>query len=339
MVIKNKRGFEFSFSWLFALLVGAVILFLAIYATIQLISSIRLQTETEQGRQLSTLLLPVQTNLEAGKAPIISVSQETKIFNQCIYNTGSFGQQKISISLKSGIGEEWQKKPGVASTFYDRYLFSNSTSHGNDEFYILSKPFKLPFKIADIIILWSDREEYCFVNSSMPSAIQSELRNLNLKNLIFKENYNGCPVDSNIVCFSTSDRCREKDIQVYINLPLKVSKNGKTVYYEELESSDKYALLYAAIFSTPEIYECQIKRLMLKASELAGLYNLKSQYLTDMSTSGSGCSSGNIQSPLINFQARASQIAKSGSSENLGEIIRLADEIHEKNIALRCKLY
>jgi len=49
-----------------------------------------------------------------------------------------------------------------------------------------------------------------------------------------------------------------------------------------IDNEDKYALLYAAIFSDPITYNCQVKRLMKRAGELARLYEQKSEFLSQV---------------------------------------------------------
>ena len=166
MKIKNKKGFEFSFGWIFGILVGAFILFLAIYAAANLVNVMRFQGETELGKTLGTLLYPIETNLEEAKFAQINVPQETRIFNVCKEPLPSsvFGAQKLRAAVKSGIGEEWQKDPAVESTFYNKYIFSANMSQGGKQFYVLSKPLEFPFKIADVMMLWSDKEKYCFIS-------------------------------------------------------------------------------------------------------------------------------------------------------------------------------
>ena len=53
---------------------------------------------------------------------------------------------------------------------------------------------------------------------------------------------------------------------------LYVEKEGKTLYYEG-------PLIYAALFSTPEVYECNVKRLMLRLASLCSIYRDKIKIL------------------------------------------------------------
>src|SRR3989344_1332295 len=147
----NRRGFEFSFGWLFAIIVGAVIIFLAIYATTNLIKTEREIQDTELGKQLGIILNPIETALETGKASKISFPLETRLYNDCSLQ-GTFGSQKISTATKSGIGEKWLA-PGEASTFRNKYLFSDKIVEDKN-YIVFSKPLEIPFKIANLIYIW-----------------------------------------------------------------------------------------------------------------------------------------------------------------------------------------
>src|SRR3989338_153867 len=145
-----KKGYEFSFAWIFAILTGATIIFLAIYFATQISSLKRVEQQTEVGKEIGILLNPVETNLEQAKFVMITLRTETKIYNKCNSGIGNFGSQELSAKIKSGLGEEWTNDPGVASSFYNKYLFSNDEIYGKKIFYVLAKPFKFPFKPADL---------------------------------------------------------------------------------------------------------------------------------------------------------------------------------------------
>ena len=97
----NKKGIEFTFSWIFAIIAGATILVSAIYLTTRFIDSGRTEGDTFIAGELANLLNPVETNLEDVKYSVIDFSQDAKIYNDCSAE-GVFGVQKISTSSKSG---------------------------------------------------------------------------------------------------------------------------------------------------------------------------------------------------------------------------------------------
>lgn len=317
-MMKNKKAFEFSFSWLFAIIVGAVIIFLAVYAANKFIETEKVKQDTELGKELGTILLPIETGLETGKTSKISFPFETRIYNDCIPSS-TFGVQKISTATKSGIGEAWEK-PALPSTFYNKYLFSEKIVEGKD-YFVFSKPFEMPFKIASLIYLWPKNQQFCFV--APPNQIQEEITSLQLEE-VFIDN---CPSKAKKICFIGSG-C-DIDITLIgtsgeIRGSLKKKYSNK-VYFETT------ALLYGAIFADPEIYECQVQRLMKRASELSLIYYAKSALL-----SPKGCSS-NLESSLASY---ANQTFSMNNSINLiSYISQDADSLRRRNNDLDCKLF
>jgi len=303
----NKRGFEFSFAWLFAVVVGAVIIFLAIYAATNLIETNRYETDTRIAAQLESVLSPVGTNLEESKYVKIVFPDETRIFNRCS-NVGTFGNQLISTSVRSGLGKEWMA-PGAEIESKDKYVFSESIVQ-TKEANVFVKSFNLPYKVSDLIIIYSG--EYCFVNP--PGYVEDEILGLNLPGINITDNLADCKKDTKRVCFSSFDR----------NCDLLVEE-------EEVEGLYYFDdLIYPAIFSEKEVYECQLRRLMKRTAELAELYAKKSEFL-----SAQGCSS-NLESELAIY---SNLLKDYEGSQNLGFIEQKSKEIEDINERLICKLF
>lgn len=330
----NKRGYEFSFVWIFAVIVGAFIIALAIFAANKLIDTQRLGTESGRGKQIGILLNPVETNLEQTRITKITVSDATRIFNKCS-SSGIFGAQEISTSIKSGIGEEWRAQEGVASSFHNKYLFSSSVVEGEEEFYLLSKPFQFPFKVADFIILWSDKENYCFVKPF--DEIEAELTSLKPENIVVESNIANCLPESIKVCFSVRNAECSLEVSQSGDIGRVYNKEtGKTFYYvTSFNDDNKFPMLYAAIFSSDLVnYDCQISRTMHRAAELAKVYNSKSAYLTQK-----GCGSL-IQSDLSVYQNKVQSISTSEALAN-PDILDSAKNVGDKNdkLASSCRLF
>ncbi len=344
--MKNKKAFEFSFGWLFAILVGAFILFLAIFAVSRFIKTGEFETGTVSAKQIGILFTPVETGIEQAKLEVISVRKETKIFNDCVSPTRfePFGSQKISANVQLGIGSE-NSIEGAQSTFRNKYLFSSKESNAKKEFYLFSMPFYFPFKLADLIILFGDKEKYCFIFDRSPIGterkLKMEIEKLNPKNVFnaSSANFNeACPQESKIVCFSGScDRAAEiaSDIIISPNSgAVEHKRERKIIYYtESSERENEIPLLFAAIFSNPDIYECQLKRIIKgRAVQLAELYEAKSDYLT-----AKGCSSAPVlPSSLQSYKTAASSFEK---SQDLLNIKTFTQSLEEKNALLNCRLF
>jgi hypothetical protein len=205
---------------------------------------------------------------------------------------------------------------------YSKYIFSESVVEGK-EINVLSKPFEMPFKIANILVLWAG--DYCFISPT--KEIEDEITDLNLRNINITDAIYMCPKGSRKVCFYSE--LPECDVFVSPFADSKTGavtrKNERTVYYQG-------GLIYGAIFSNSEIYECQVKRLMMRASELALLYNAKSESVAARS---SGCSS-DLQADLESYAAACRAVKK---SESLQEINMKAMMMKDKNERMSCKLW
>ena len=307
----EKNGFlQISFPWLFALIVGAIILFLAIYASTKIVNTGQTGLDAETAKKIGVLLNPLETGFETGKTTSIELPTETRIYNRC-NNDGNFGRQIIKLSQKSF--NKWSDT-GIDVGFSNKYIFSEDYVEGKS-FLIFSKPFSFPFKVSDLIYMTSKDKSYCF--SDAPDSIEREISNLNQGNLIV----GNCSSSSIKVCFNSGEDC---NIDVnYENGILR--KNGETFnFYGD-------ALMYAAIFSDKDVYECQLKRVMQRGEQLSLIYEEKSQFV-----SRNGCSSNSNQD-LLELRNLESGFS---SSDNLNsQIINLAENVGAKNEVSECKLW
>jgi hypothetical protein len=309
----KKGALEISFGWLFALIAGAIIIFFAIYFSSRLISSENEVTSAETGTEIGTLLNPLETGFESAQTTSISIPAETRIHNTCD-ETGTFGKQIIQLDQKN-FGK-WAKTDTYV-VFRNKYIFSGEEIEGK-HFYIFSKPFSFPFKIADLIYISSSNERYCFINA--PEEVEKEINSLNQSNLITKN----CSSRDIKVCFG-GNSC-QINVNYYSG---SVEKGGKIVYFAGV-GEDSRALMYAAIFSNPEVYECQLKRLMLRVKELSLIYLDKSILVEEK-----GCEN-NIREDLAGLAGLADSF---GSSAELELIKVRADDVANKNEVGICILW
>ncbi len=309
---KRKGGYlEISFGWLFAIIAGATILFLAIYFSTRLINIERTSTGVETTKEIGILTNPLETGFESAKTISFTLPTETRIYNRCDNYSGIFGEQKISLSEKSF--NQW-KETGMDISFESKYFFSEDEVEGKT-FYVFSKQFEFPFKIADLIYMTSSMNTYCFISS--PEEVEQEISNLNQENLkvVGEEE---CPQESITICFDSGD-C---DVNVKEDY---VRKDNKRLYF-----ADNIALMYAAIFSSPEVYECQLNRLMKRTSEIASLYNDKGEMILDR-----GCDF-DFETELLSFSSSAKNTA---SSSSLDEMKIQADNLDNLNKMSECLLW
>ncbi len=308
--MKNKGALQISFAWLFAIIVGAVILFLAIFSTTKLIKTEQITQDAKTGKEIGVLLNPLETGFETGKTTSLTLPVETRAYNKCS-NDGIFGRQIIQISQKSF--NKWTKTD-IDIGFSNKYIFSEEYVEGK-KFYIFSKPFEFPFKISDLIYVTSSIKEYCFINP--PEEIKDEISKLKQDNFLLENCSNSEKIVK--VCFTNSPNC-----DINVNYPMKyVEKKQGKMYFEE------DALMYAAIFADKEIYECQLKRLMKRAGHLALLYNDKANFISQIE-----CHSN------LNLIGLSNSVDDIENSANLKSINYLVEEIKEKNEEnVLCKLW
>lgn len=317
---KQKRGIALSFNWMFAIIAGIVILFLAIYATAKIIGVGEYKIYTETAAKLTGLLDPMGTGLASGKSAQINFKKETRTYYGCS-DSGIFGKNTIAFSEQT-FGNKFGEKGGEINT--KKYVFAEQVVEGR-QLNLFSKPFFMPFKIDDIIVISGGG--YCFVDA--PNEIKEEVLGLGIENIYFSDNLNNCTGIK--VCFDFNAGC---DISVYgmcegYNCESrydygKIFRGSRVLYYTD-------SLLYAAIVSSPEIYECNLKRLMKRFVELSDVYLDKIKIIELK-----GCSS-NIGADLINMKGLARELE---TSEDLFVLSQQADIVDAKNTATGvCRLY
>ncbi len=248
-----KRG-EFGFVWLFAIIAGVAILLLAIYAAVQMGGTMRVATDASITKQITSLTDPLEAGFTAATRGELNFNQPTIIRLEC--TDIGFGESIISANSKSEIGEDYSHFV-VSTHINDKYFFGSGLGEG-ETFYILSKSFNFPYKIADFLILIPDKRNYCF--NDAPRNIKDELEALKIP-IVFFENCSD--LDMIQVCFgkencdiSVIGRC-EGCRDIYSKGI--VRKRGRNFYYAD-------NLLYPAIFSDKPIYDCNVKRLLYKGS-------------------------------------------------------------------------
>lgn len=310
--MSGKKGFQISFAWLFAIIVGVFILFLAIFGVTRLINLGQYEISTETEKKIGVLLNPLEIRFETGKTTLLNLGRETRIYSQCD-DYSLFGRQIISISQES-FGR-WPE-PAQGVSFKNKYIFSEKIAEGKN-FYIFAKPFEFPFKVTDLIYLTSASDEYCFI--SAPTHIKNELEALNQGNILLDDCSDS---DESIkVCFNSGD-C---DIEV------DYSRNRVKKQQTELYFTDD-SLMYAAIFADKDIYECQLKRIMQRTSQLSLLYRDKANLVSKQ-----GCSS-NLNPKLSELSSIANNFETSEDFKN-DYIINLVKDIQEENKDSMCRLW
>lgn len=331
----DKRGIEIPFSWLFAMVAGAVIIIIALMATSKIVNQGQQTTYSETAQQLGNLLNPVVNGLgSSAYGKKIDLLKQTRIYSYC-YETSDksplFGRQTLAIAEESGYYKKWNNV-GINVSRYNKFIFSKNIEEGK-RLYIFAKPFYSGFRVDDIILLTA--EKYCFAGA--PADMEESISALKLGNINFTTTVDLCPrAATTTVCFgsTTSAKCNisvigdcmddscEGELGAYERGY--VMKNGKSMPYFG-------NLIYAAIASSPEIYSCNLNRLGSKISELAKVYKDKIDIVKIK-----GCDS--LLEPYLDQLISTSSRIKTNPS-SIYEIRLIGKQMDDENTRAICKLY
>ena len=310
-----KRA-QFNFVWIFAILAGGAILALAIFGAVRTGNTMRFASDTEIGKSISIITDPLQAGFAEGSVGKISFQSETRINNICF--SGGFGKNDISVATRSNVGEDWNLAGG-ATSIHNKYIFSGEKIEGLD-YYVFSKPFDFPYKVSDLIFLLS--EDYCFLNA--PDEVKNEILGLGIKNI----EIDNCSGVGEKVCFGGGLDC---DIFVYGLCESgcdSVYDYGKVVTSEG-EMMYVGSLLYGAILSDMGIYECNVERLMFRASKIADIFSEKVNLM-----GARGCDS-NLMGDLIVWSA----LLENASAGDLVSLESMAEDLERMNDGEVCGVW
>ncbi|MCS7134522.1 MAG: hypothetical protein NZ889_01540 [Candidatus Pacearchaeota archaeon] len=245
----NKKGIEFA--WIFAIIIGSLILFLAFYF---ISSQLFLKEKAETGEKahsLDILLNPFSFlgAIGAVTAKSIELGRAVNLTFECYYEE-NFGKNVIIIDS------------GIPRSVYDKYIFAEDFKEKKIQ--VISKPLKMPWRIADLVYVFPSRTEYCFIN--FPTKLREELRMLNVSNIKLSDNIRNCKEDSIKVCFELeNEKCN-----VTISGE-EIKKNRETMYF-----AGNDALMLAAIFSkNKNYYNCNLKRIFARLKTQVEVYKEK----------------------------------------------------------------
>jgi len=319
MKVIYSRG-QFNFTWLFAIIVGSMIFFLAIFAALQFGNSQRTAVDSSVAKELNILTNPLQVGFGEASYGSIIFNKETKIFNTCFEPAQDFGRNELSVATRSNIGEEFNT-PGISTKTPNKYIFSEERVIG-ETYYILSKPFFLPYKISDLLFMSS--KNYCFRDT--PDEIKDELERLNVPNIFLE----GCSTDDSVqVCFGEGANCDMKVFGTCSDSTCddlfetgKVLKDGESLDYSG-------NLLYGAIFSDKDLYECEVKRLLYRSQKVTEIFIKKIDLMGSR-----GCNS-NLKSYLLIFANNL----EGASMEDLAALYSFGRDIDTINDKEHCSVW
>lgn len=305
----NSRGVEFGFSWLFVLLVGAAILFIAIFAVQRLVKTADIQQSSELAANFDSLLSPLETSVETSAYHTFTLNQPVRFVFDCDAS-GSLGTDSFTLQTRAGNG--WTRA-GVPARSSTRYVFSNDSLEGT-HVHTFAAPFTFPYKVGDVFFLYT--EQYCLVDA--PETVRSFVDQLGTNSFNLSDSKQHCSPTAVSVCFNRGD-C-DITVRTSDGIQGSVTKNRQTVEYYD-------TLLYGALVASPERYICEVARLRKRAAGLATLYMNKASLLAR-----EGCST-NLEADLLYFSTQLE------SSASFSTVQSLAEELEVRNEQLICPLF
>jgi hypothetical protein len=259
-----KRA-QFNFVWLFAILAGVAILILAIYGVTKLSQTSEYEVNTILAQQFNNLIDPLATGFSETSTGYIDLNREVKIENYC--TNESFGTNRITIFTRSSTDEKWTTT-GLDAIAKNKYIFSSLEP--SRTLNITSIGFNLPFKITDLTLITT--KNYCLQNA--PEEIKSLVSAGAIKNFKVEP----CEEDDITVCFDRVG-C---DIHVRgdcIGAHCETGYETGIVTKEDSHLSFVGSLLFAAIIADKDTYECNVQRIIYRASTLYQTIHKKAELM------------------------------------------------------------
>ena len=319
---KNKKAEIPAFGWIFAMIIGAVILFIAIFVVVRVTSTQKYKTNTELAAKLDSVLNPFASvgSIGAIFTDTITLPSKTQINLVCEPSfladddsTNDLGAISLIISSEDELLNSIVKEAEAGQhKSYNKYIFGNSSMVGK-ELAIMSRPLELPFRVDDVIYITT--KKYCFENT--PDVIKQDIsleineqRNPIFDNTKFYDidkPETKCSTDEIRVCFGS---CSMKSG----NILVKDNSNGNydigtvTIQGQSQNQGKPFVtlpLMYAAIFSDDMNYYCNLKRLMSKTAILADIYVKKSDILSGQRS----CAVQSVRTNLLTLKSQAEKIA------------------------------
>ena len=304
--MKTNKAQGMQFAWIFALIIGAAILFLAVFFSGKLLQTGTYQTEAELSKSLDVLLNPFASvsQAEVTLSKPVSLPEVTQVNFSC---SSSQDSETMSILLKKG-------ETPFQNVIKNKYIFSEDFN--TKDLWIFGKPFNAAWKVDDLIFVVS--RNYCFINPD--DKIGKELGELNASLIQVVSDSGKCKTDSMKVCFSGI-------CDIYVNSEANYvrTKSGNILNFID------EATMYAAVFGS-RMYDCNIERLMRRLSLQADIFIAKADLLAKR-----GCYEINAVKPELEGLKAAAESTKPIATK-LAAIKDYASRIESKN-PISCPLY
>lgn len=295
-MLQNKKAQQYA--WIFSIIIGAIIIFLALFSAGRYTEISTIKEQSSLVREFDLLLNPFAS---IGSIATMTLSKSIKMpedVQMMFICNADLNFNEVNLRTKSrGDWDDWLEK---GFRVRDKYIFSEDLE--GREFWLFAKPFEMPWRVDDLIYITD--KSYCFEDA--PDSIQREVQALKTEVISLKED--GCIPGSIEVCFGS------RNCEINVNYQLEtVKKDGKTLLF----SDD--ALMYAAIFSDSELYNCNFNRLIKRIRTQVDINLEKAKILE-----GKGCNTRSLQSSLASM-------AGAFEGRLIGNFKSIAEEVDKRN--------
>ncbi|MEM4640917.1 MAG: hypothetical protein QXW65_00095 [Candidatus Pacearchaeota archaeon] len=304
----NKKAIEFA--WIFSIIIGAIVLFLAFYFVGSQIFLKEKTEATERAHSLDILFNPFAYlgAMGAVTAKPIELQKTASLEFDCFAE--GLGSNVIMVDS------------GLPRSVYDKYIFAENFRAKKIQ--TISKAFSMPWRVADLIFVFPSTKEYCFVRA--PQKLKQELELLNITNIKLENSIENCEENATKVCFSRLESCEIKVNGLEADYSKGyVEKQNKKLYF----AGDDYALMLGAIFSSKELYDCNVKRIASRLEAQIEVYEEKRRMMAQRCTS---------MINLERLEQKASRLLANVNEENMNALYDAAKEIENLN-SYDCPLF
>lgn len=255
-----------------------------------------------------------------------------------------FGCREIPISPTEKRYEERLRvgKGQVADKRIINFVYGDFSEEKTKKLYVFSKPFEMPFRVADLIYAFGEDEKYCFVYDTQSNEIVNEIIG-DIRNIfgddIWNSNFGAmnimnignCPNNARRISFSPSST---GDVRIMDDSGGNFNY-GRVIFYEGGIAKESkfigFPMIEAAIFSDHEVYaSCNFDRLMKKIDKVAELYKVKADTLKITQV----CSYETLKTDLIAIQSAAG--SSDSNPDAMEELYNAADTFTNRNKNFNC---
>jgi hypothetical protein len=294
---KNKKGFEMQFNWLFVLIAGAI--FIAFFFSLINGHSSDSLKENDVGvqQEIDSLLRSSQSSAEIQK--IIPFDMQLRF--SCYDSDVSSG---LAGSFNSLVSEYYVGSSNSAVQYNYKVIFSPRLLDGK-ELIVKSSSFNLPFNVMPFVFIMNKDIEFVFVgNNSLVNQLYSALPpNATKKKAALSEfsNFPNNNYDNTVFIMNSSDGANAMSL-LLSNFRLSSDRNRvyavvinpvggladsygdiRFFYYdsygfqqEKISGFIGQELLLGAMVShDSQLYDCQVKKAMLRANLSISLHKSK----------------------------------------------------------------